>query len=157
MDLEATVAAPFQRAGRTSVPEGQFVVALSLDRDWFSPDQAKRVVDLAVADGLLRREDGDLAAEFDPSSVSVPADERPGEEVLRKRSPFERVLSALVAEGADKRETVAAINRLQNRLGITVEAAAVLYARRQGNAVTGPASAARDAITAEREDSSPPE
>lgn len=156
MDLEATVAAPFKRAGQSHLPEGEFVVALSLNRDWFSPDQAKRVIDIAVAEGLLRRGDGELETTFDPSAVTVPPDGTPGEDVLRRRSPFERVLDTLVEDGADKRETVAAINGLQVELGITIGAAAVVHARSRGYPVDGPARAAREAITTGNEDGDPP-
>ena len=45
---------------------------------------------------------------------------------------FERVLEAVVAAGVEKQVAVAAINDRQRELGVTLEAAAVLYARRQG-------------------------
>lgn len=146
MDLEATVAAPFAREGRERLGEGEFVVALSLDRDWFSPDQAKRLVDRAVAEGVLERADGELSITVDPSAVSIPADAEPGEELLRDRSPFERILAALVDAGAEKRAAVAAINELQADRALTIDAAAVLYARREGVDVDGPARAARAAL-----------
>ncbi|MFC6725519.1 DUF2240 family protein, partial [Halobium palmae] len=69
MSLEVTVAVPFRQRGKQRMGEGEFVVALSLDRDWFSPDQAKRLIDVAAGRGLLDREDGDLVAGFDPSRV----------------------------------------------------------------------------------------
>jgi len=53
MSLEVAVAVPFQQAATRRLGEGEFVVALSLDREWFSPDQAKRLVDVAVGRGLL--------------------------------------------------------------------------------------------------------
>jgi hypothetical protein len=132
MSLEITVAVPFRQRGRTRLGEGEFVVALSLDRDWFSPDQAKRLIDVAAGRGLLDREDGDLIAGFDPEAVEVPPEFTPDESVLQEQSVFERVLDALVAAGEDKQEAVAAVNRKQSELGITLEAAAVLYALRRG-------------------------
>lgn len=135
MSLEVAVAAPFRDRGRTRLGEGEFVVALSLDRDWFTPDQAKRLVDVAAGRGLLSREDDDLVAEFDPSSIAVPDGFVPDESVLREQSTFERILSALTDAGLEKQETVAAINERQQELGVTIEAAAVLYARGRGIAV----------------------
>ena len=132
MSLEAATAVPFRQRGKTRLGEGEFVVALSLELDWFTPDQAKRLVDVAAGRGLLAREDGELVAQFDPGEVSVPEDFEPDESVLREQSTFERVLDSLVADGADKREAVAAINERQRELGVTLEAAAVLYARRRG-------------------------
>jgi len=135
MSLEVAVAAPFRDRGRSRLGEGEFVVALSLDRDWFTPDQAKRLVDVAAGRGLLSREDDALVAEFDPASITVPDGFVPDESVLREQSTFERILSALTDAGLEKQETVAAINERQQELGVTIEAAAVLYARRRGIAV----------------------
>ncbi|MFC4357193.1 DUF2240 family protein [Halobium salinum] len=132
MSLEVTVAVPFRQRGKERLGEGEFVVALSLDRDWFSPDQAKRLIDVAAGRGLLDREDGDVVVTFDPDEVAVPDEFVPDESVLREQSTFERALDALVAAGEDKQETVAAVNRKQAELGVTLETAAVLYALRRG-------------------------
>jgi hypothetical protein len=122
-------------------------VALSLDRDWFSPDQAKRLVDVAEGEGLLAREDGDLAVQFDPERVEVPDGFVPDESILQERDTFRRVLDALIDAGIDKQEAVAAINALQSDLGVTVETAAVLHARRQGLDVTAAAERALEELS----------
>jgi hypothetical protein len=117
--------------------ESEFVVALSLDRDWFSPDQAKRLIDVAAGRGLVERDGGDLVAAFAPGAVEVPEGFTPDESVLRSQSLFERLLGAIVAAGVEKQEAVAGVNRLQRDLGVTIEAAAVVYARRRGVDVDG--------------------
>lgn len=142
MSLEVAVAVPFKQRGTDRLGEGEFVVALSLDRDWFSPDQAKRLIDVAAGRGLLAREDGDVVASFDPATVSVPEEYEPDESVLREQSAFERILDSLVAAGHDKQEVVAAVNELQRELAVTVEAAAAVYAKRRGVEVGDAASKA---------------
>ena len=132
MSLRTAVAAPFVADGTDTLPRSDFVVDLSLDRDWFSPEQAKRLIDVAASEGLLAVEEDTLALQFDHASVTVPPDYVPDESILRERSTFERVLAAVVEDGIDKQEAVAAINGLQSELAITLEAAAVLYARRRG-------------------------
>lgn len=126
--------------------ESAFVVALSLDRDWFSPDQAKRLVDVAASEGLLHREEGTLRAQFDPQTVEIPEGFEPDESILMERSTFERVLGAVVEAGEEKQTAVAAINGLQSELAVTVEAAAVLYAHRRGIDVQSLADAARSEL-----------
>jgi hypothetical protein len=140
------VAAPFRQRGTDRIPESEFVVALSLDRDWFSPDQAKRLIDVATGEGLLDREGEGLVATFDAADVEVPEGFVPDEAVLRERSPFERTLDLLVDAGHDKREAVAGINAVQQDLAVTVEAAAVVYARRQGVDAAAVADAARETL-----------
>jgi hypothetical protein len=137
MSLETTVAVPFRQHGTDRLGEGEFVVALSLDRDWFSPDQAKRLIDVAAGRGLVDRADGDLVAAFAPGDVAVPDGFTPDESILQSQSLFERLLDALVADGLTKQDAVADVNRLQRDLGVTIEAAAVLYARRRGVDVGG--------------------
>ncbi|GAB7092990.1 DUF2240 family protein [Halolamina litorea] len=149
MTLEATVAVPFRQEGRERLGDGEFVVALSLDRDWFSPDQAKRVIDVALGRGLLTREDGELRADFDPESVDVPEEFVPDASILREQSAFEKVLDRLTDAGVEKQAAVAGINELQRELGLTIEAAAVVYARREGVDVGEAAVAARQSVVDE--------
>lgn len=132
MSLRRAVAVPFRQRGVTRMTESEFVVALSLDRDWFSPDQAKRVVTVGTSEGLLERSDDDVAVEFDPAAVEIPDDFEPTEEILTQRTTFERVLEAVVDSGVEKQTAVAEINKLQSELAITIEAAAILYGRRRG-------------------------
>jgi len=132
VSLETAVAVPFRQRGVDRLAEGELVVAFSLDRDWFSPDQAERLIDAARGRGLLEEVEGGLAPTFDPAAVDVPARFRPDESILRAQSTFERLLDAVTDAGIEKREAVAAINRRQRELAITIEAAAVLYAREHG-------------------------
>jgi hypothetical protein len=144
MGLRRAVGTPFLARGTRSLPESEFVVVLSLDRDWFSPDQAKRLIDVALGEGVLERTDEGLAPTFDPDAVDVPEGFTPDESLLRERSTFERVLDALIEAGIDKQTAVAETNRLQSDLAITLEAAAVLFATRQGVDVTDLAERARE-------------
>ncbi|MFC6824301.1 DUF2240 family protein [Halopelagius fulvigenes] len=146
MSLEVAVAVPFKQRGTDRLGEGEFVVALSLDRDWFSPDQAKRLIDVAAGRGLVAREDGDVVASFDPAAVSVPEEYEPDQSILREQSAFEQMLDALVAAGHDKQEAVAGVNELQRELAVSVEAAAAVYAKRRGVDVSDAARKAADEL-----------
>jgi hypothetical protein len=146
MSLRVAVAAPFKQKGKRRIPEQAFVVALSLDRDWMSPDQAKRLLDVATGEGLLERSDGDVAAAFDPDEVSIPDDFTPDASLFQERSAFERALDAVVDAGYDRQETVAGVNQLQQDLGLTADAAAVVYARRRGVDVDGAAEKTRTEV-----------
>lgn len=132
MSLRVVVAAPFKQAGDDRLRTNEFVVALSLDRDWMSPDQAKRLVDIAAGEGLLERDDGALVATFDVGAVSVPEGFSPDASLFEERSVFERILERLEADGVDKQTAVAEVNQLQEELAVTVEAAAVLFAKKRG-------------------------
>jgi len=132
MSLRRAVTVPFREKGSESLSTSQFVVALSLDRDWFSPEQAKRLVDVATSEGLLERSDDDLQPTFDARAVEIPDGFVPADDVLRQRSTFERALDAVVESGVEKQTAVAEINKLKADLAVTTETAAVVYARRKG-------------------------
>ncbi|WP_436344093.1 DUF2240 family protein [Natronorubrum sp. FCH18a] len=151
MSLRVAIAAPFVQNGSRQLQENELVVALSLDRDWFSPDQSKRLIDVATREGLLEPTDDGLEVTFDPAEVTVPDEFVPDDDLLRERSAFERVLDALVAEGVEKHEAVGAINTLQRDLGVTIETAAVVYARREGIDVSDLVPVARSALRDESE------
>jgi len=136
MSLRRAVAAPFRQRGVERIPESELIVALSLDRDWFSPDQAKRLIDVAAGEGLVERRDDDIRITFDAAEVIVPEEFAPDETVLQQRSTFEQLLERIVDHGTDKQTAVAEINRLQADLAVSIEAAAALYARRNGVDVT---------------------
>ncbi|WP_135304302.1 DUF2240 family protein [Haloarcula amylovorans] len=146
MSLKTAVAAPFRQRGTDRMAESEFVVALSLDRSWFSPDQAKTLVDVAASEGLVERADDALAVTFDAAAVDVPEGFVPSEDILRSRSTFERILDAVVESGVEKQDAVAGINSLQSDLGVTLEAAAVVYARGEGVAVEDIAANAREEL-----------
>ncbi|MFW6436906.1 MAG: DUF2240 family protein [Halococcoides sp.] len=132
MSLDGTVAAPFRDRGTTAMSKSEFVVALSLDRDWFSPDQAERVIDVARSEGLLDLDGDTLTIDIDPASVDLPEGFVPEESILQQRSTFERVLERVTSAGVEKQSAVAEINRLQGDLAVPIEAAAVVYARQEG-------------------------
>ncbi|MFB6162426.1 MAG: DUF2240 family protein [Halococcoides sp.] len=137
MSLEATVAAPFRERGGHTMPKSEFVVALSLDRDWFSPDQAERVIDVARSEGLLDHDDDTLVLTIDPATASIPEGFAPDESILQQRSTFERVLDLVTDAGVEKRTAVAEINRLQDDLCVPIEAAGIVYARREAVDIGG--------------------
>jgi len=146
MSLKTAVAAPFRQRGTDRMAESEFVVALSLDRSWFSPDQAKTLVDVAASKGLVERDEDALVVEFDATDVDIPEGFAPSEDVLQSRSAFEKVLDAVVESGVEKQTAVAGINAMQSELGITLEAAAVVYARSEGVAVDSIADEVREGL-----------
>ncbi|MFB6110467.1 MAG: DUF2240 family protein [Halodesulfurarchaeum sp.] len=132
MSLRVAVAAPFKQAGRDRLSEQAFVVDLAVDRNWVSPDQAKRLIELGTRRDLLREDAGELVVAFDPADVTVPEGFVPEETLFQERSPVESVIESLVEAGRDRRTAVASINAIQEELSVTAGTAAVLAARRAG-------------------------
>ncbi len=136
-DLLYTVSVPFKRKGKESLKESEFVLALSFDLNWFSPDQAKKVVLEAEKAGLLKREGDIIHPAFDLSSLEPPNGFKPGV-FEEERSIFDRIIERITAEtGMDKRRVIALINKKQDELSklVEIEVSAILVALEHGVAV----------------------
>ncbi len=130
-DLIYTVSAPFKRKGKDALKESEFVMALSFDLKWFTPDQAKKVVQEAEKAGLIKREGDILRPSFELSSVEPPQGFKPDEE----RSLFDRLIERITVEtGMDKRRVIALINKKQDELSklVEIEVSAILVALENG-------------------------
>lgn len=133
-DLIYTVSVPFKRKGKESLKESEFVLALSFDLNWFSPDQAKKVLLEAEKAGLLKRDGEFIHPAFDLTSVEPPNGFKPGV-FEEERSIFDRIIERITAEtGMDKRRVIALINKKQDELSklVEIEVSAILVALEHG-------------------------
>ncbi|XGI84269.1 DUF2240 family protein [Halorutilales archaeon Cl-col2-1] len=129
MSLREVVSAPFRMRDTDTVSHVEFVFSLSRDKGWYSPDEAEEILEAADERGLVTIDDGDeVESEFDFGEVDL-TDFSPPDvgSLVGEVDVFDAVLDRLVAEGFDKRETVAEINRSKRRLGAVNIHAAALY------------------------------
>ncbi|MBU4076353.1 MAG: DUF2240 family protein [Euryarchaeota archaeon] len=137
-DLIYTISVPFKRKGKDSLKESEFVLALSFDLNWFTPEQAKKVVLEAEKAGLIKREGDIIRPAFDLSSVEPPQGFKPGVLDEEERSIFDRIIERITAEtGMDKRKVIALINKKQDELSklVEIEVSAILIALEHGVAL----------------------
>ncbi len=133
-DLIYTVSMPFKRKGKDTLKENEFILALSIDLNWFSPDQARTLLSDAEKGGLLKREGGEVIPLFDLSSVQIPPSFKPGS-VPGKKPLFDRIIDRItVTAGLDKRTIIALINKKQEELIkiVDIEVSTLLVALEQG-------------------------
>ncbi|ESS08729.1 MAG: uncharacterized protein conserved in archaea (DUF2240) [uncultured archaeon A07HN63] len=82
----------------------------------------------------------------------MPSGYTPDTEILREQSTFEQLLDTMVDAGMAKQDAVAAANETQRECGVTLEAAAVLVASREGIDVATEASAVRAELAADSDE-----
>lgn len=130
-ELTYTVSMPFKRKGKESLKDMEFVMALSIDLKWFTPDQAKSVLAEAQRSGLLKR-DGELVRpSFDISKIEIPSGFKPETLAIEKKTVFERVIERIITStGIEKRKVVSMINKKQEELSkqVVIEVSAILVA-----------------------------
>jgi hypothetical protein len=130
-ELTYTVSMPFKRKGKEQLKDMEFVMALSMDLKWFTPEQAKSVLSEAQRLGLLKR-DGELVRpSFDISKIEIPSGFKPETVAIEKKTVFEKVIERIITStGIEKRKVVSMINKKQEELSkqVVIEVSAILVA-----------------------------
>ncbi len=133
-ELETCLAVLFKRKGKNVLTEREFLFAASLDYRWFTPKEAQSLLDISLKRGLLVRVDDYIKPTFDHKDIDAPLSFKPSKDVLleEKEEPsvFTQLLQLIVEKGNMKRrDAVARINKVQEKLGIDVEVAALMVAK----------------------------
>lgn len=130
-DLTYTVSMPFLRKGKETLKESEFVLALSIDLNWLTPEQAKNVLNLAEKSGLLKKEGEMIHPVFDISGVNIPSGFKPEPASFDKKTLFDMVTDRIISgTGIEKRKVIALINKKQEELSkmVVIEVSALLVA-----------------------------
>lgn len=133
-NLLYTVSMPFKRKGKDSLKESEFILALSIDLNWFSPEQAKTLLNEAEKQGLLKRDGGMVNPLFDLTSIQVPPSFKP-DSVHEEKNLFDRIIDRItVTAGLEKRTIISLINKKQEELMkmVDIEVSALLVAKEHG-------------------------
>jgi hypothetical protein len=135
-ELMTCLALVFKRKGKSVLAEKELVFSVSMDYRWFTPKEAQRLLEIGLKNGLLIRTDGLIKPTFDYKKVEIPINFRPSkrvlEEVREEPSLFSTILNRIAIAGIPRREAVAKINKIQEKLGVDVEVAALAYAKEAG-------------------------
>ncbi len=134
-DLTYTVSMPFLRKGKDAMKESEFVLALSIDLNWFAPEQAKNVLNQAEKSGLLKREGEMVHPAFDMSKIEIPSGFKPEPGIFEKKTVFDRIIERIISgTGIEKRKVIALINKKQEELSkmVVIEVSAILVALENG-------------------------
>ena len=67
----------FNRSGKTELSFSEMYLTLSMELNWFTPDDAKKFVEKAIREGLFCKKNNQLSPSFDVSKVNVPVGYNP--------------------------------------------------------------------------------
>lgn len=137
-DLLYSVAVPFKRKGKEALKESEFVLALSIDLNWFNPEQAKNLLGNAEKAGLIKRDEDLVKPAFDLNSVQIPSGFKPDSSIFERKTIFDRAIERIIAgTGMEKRRVISLINKKQEELSklVVIEVSAILVALEHGVAV----------------------
>jgi len=134
-ELLFTAAMPFKRKGTDTIKETEFVMALSMDLDWFKPDTARDFINSAIEMGIISRKGDMLKAQFGINDVQVPMGFKPDISRFQEKEVFEQIIERIMINtGLEKQKIIAEINRSRNEKGglFSIEVLGILMAREYG-------------------------
>jgi hypothetical protein len=62
----------FRRSGKKKLKKTEFYLMLSIDLNWFSPNEANHFINLAVEKNLLKKINNTLEPNFEISNIKIP-------------------------------------------------------------------------------------
>lgn len=131
----------FKRSGKPKLSFSEGYLALSMDLNWFTPENAKAFVNKAINNKLLIKKGEEILPNFDYEKIIVPVGFTPSKQVFEDKvienpeKKEEKLLEKIVKHLINKteldsqqiREKIIEISKTNN---ITVEVAAALLAKK---------------------------
>ncbi len=129
-ELEKTVAKAFKLRGKARLSRTEFTFALAYELKWFTPEESKEVLDMALKQGLLKESGGKLSPTFNVKTIEVAEGFKPAD-VLKGKSLLDEILDLLAGAGVDRNAAPDMVEKKRNDYGglITPETAALIIAK----------------------------
>jgi len=135
-ELKKCLSVLFRQKGKDLMNEREFVYAVSIDLHWFTPKDAQKLLDSAVKGGLLRMSQGMIALTFELSEDLLDIEYKPSQDLIKtvtkpeKKESFVELVDKITADSKlSKKEVVARINKVREKMPVYIEVAALLVAR----------------------------
>ncbi len=124
----------FKRSGKEELTASELYLPLSMDLKWFTPNQAKAFVNMALQQKLLEKKDGKITPCFDYKNVVVPVGFSPTKQaVLEKEVKLDAMKTIMVRisekSGLDETGVSEKINQASDEKNISSGVAALLIAK----------------------------
>ncbi|UCF50182.1 MAG: DUF2240 family protein [Thermoplasmatales archaeon] len=138
-EREIIISFLFKRSGKEHLKFSDLYLALSMDLNWFTPDDAKAFINSAIKENLLIKRDTLIKPNFDYEKTNVPVGFTPSKKVfeITKDNIEEKPVSILdeLKKLIEKNKNIATdqmnelINKMAKEKNITEEVAAILIGR----------------------------
>ena len=133
----------FNRSGKREMSFSEFYLTLSMDLDWFTPDNAKTFTKNAVDNSLLKEEKKFIKPNFNIEEIKIPIGFSPSENVFQKKDIKEEkiekqqevsILNMLVEKiveksNLDRKTILRQIKEIEKEKNLSIEIAALLIGK----------------------------
>ena len=130
----------FKRSGKAKLSFSELYLTLSMNLNWFTPDDAKEFVNLAIKEKLLIKKEDLVYPGFEHEKITIPIGFAPTKNVFEKKKvetegeKSEDILSKIVKQIIEKTklsndEILKKIREIEKEKNITSEVAALLVGK----------------------------
>lgn len=152
-ELRKCIAALFRQKGKDVMSEREFVYAASMDLHWFAPKEAQTLLDISLKRGLLKLSEGSLCPSFEISDDMLELDYKPSKDIIagEQRRDEKDMFIELVdkisrSSRLQRKEIIAKINKMREKMPVDIEVAALIVARNLGIDISGDIKNVRDEL-----------
>jgi len=136
-DAEIIIAFIFKRSGKQKLKLSEVYLPLSMQLNWFSLQEAKDFVKIAIKQKLLKEKEENIEPAFDINQVKVPVGFRPTKQVLEvkektvKEKDFRsEIIEELIKKtNLDEKTIIGKIKQIEQEKNITFEVASLLFGK----------------------------
>jgi len=139
-EKEIIISFLFKRSGKDTLKFSDLYLALSMELNWFTPDDAKSFISIAIKENLLTKREDILKPKFDYEKTKIPIGFTPSKRVFeiekakkkqeKKAIPLEEIKKILVEKSnLDESQINNKIDNLAKEKNITEEVAALLIGK----------------------------
>jgi hypothetical protein len=139
-EKEIIISFLFKRSGKVDLKFSDLYLALSMELNWFTPDDAKSFISLALKENLLKKKGDLLKPNFDYENTIIPIGFIPSKRIFeikkaenkeeKKETTLEEIIKILNEKSnLDKSQISKKIDELANEKNITDEVAALLIGK----------------------------
>lgn len=139
-ESEIIIAFLFKRSGKAKLSFSDLYLTLSMDLNWFTPDDAKSFLNLTLKQNLLEKKGETVQPTFNYESITVPIGFAPSKQVfedrevtrptVEKETVLDKIIKQLVEKTKlDHLQATEKINKLAEEKNVTKEVAALLVGK----------------------------
>jgi len=139
-EKEAVISFIFKRSGKKEMSFSEFYLTLSIDLNWFTPEDAKNITQQMIKTGLLSEEKENITPGFDISNIKVPSGFYPTKQVLKKDENIQQkpiiqdvlttIIKKIVEKTNGKQQTIfEQIKNIAEERNTTIEVASLILGK----------------------------
>ena len=137
-EVEIILAFLFKRSGKEDLSQSEAYLTLSMNLKWYTPQQARKIVEFALNQKLLTKKGEILTPNFDYKKVVIPIGFQPSKQIIAERKENTQKKGNLIDKmiikiakntNMNKEEISKKIGMIEKEKKINTELAALLIGR----------------------------